>query len=30
MIKVYPRSSSPIYEQVELSIKELILRGALN
>ncbi|AOR23512.1 GntR family transcriptional regulator [Clostridium taeniosporum] len=30
MIKVDPRSSTPIYEQVELRIKELILKGALN
>ena len=29
MIKVDPRSSTPIYEQVELRIKELILKGAL-
>lgn len=30
MIRVDPRSSTPIYEQVELRIKELILKGALN
>ena len=29
MLKVDPRSSTPIYEQVELGIKELILKGAL-
>lgn len=29
MLKVDPRSSTPIYEQIELGIKELILKGAL-
>lgn len=29
MLRVDPRSSTPIYEQVELRIKELILKGAL-
>lgn len=29
MIKVDPRSSTPIYEQIELGIKELIMKGAL-
>lgn len=29
MIKIDPRSSTPIYEQIELGIKELILKGAL-
>lgn len=29
MIKVDPRSSTPIYEQIELGIKELIIKGAL-
>lgn len=29
MFKVDPRSSTPIYEQIELGIKELILKGAL-
>ena len=29
MLKIDPRSSTPIYEQVELGIKELILKGAL-
>jgi len=27
MINVDPRSSTPIYEQVELSVKELIMKG---
>lgn len=29
MLKVDPRSSTPIYEQIQLGIKELILKGAL-
>ncbi|OOM15789.1 GntR family transcriptional regulator [Clostridium saccharobutylicum] len=29
MLRVDPRSSTPIYEQIELGIKELILKGAL-
>ena len=29
MLKIDPRSSTPIYEQIELGIKELILKGAL-
>ncbi len=29
MINIDPRSSTPIYEQIELGIKELILKGAL-
>lgn len=29
MLKVDPRSSTPIYEQIELGVKELILKGAL-
>lgn len=29
MIKIDPRSSTPIYEQIELGIKELIMKGAL-
>lgn len=29
MLRVDPRSSTPIYEQVQLGIKELILKGAL-
>jgi len=29
VIKVDPRSSTPIYEQIELGIKELIMKGAL-
>ena len=27
MIKIDPRSSTPIYEQIELGIKELIMKG---
>lgn len=29
MLKIDPRSSTPIYEQIELGIKELILKGGL-
>lgn len=29
MLKIDPRSSTPIYEQIQLGIKELILKGAL-
>ncbi|WP_297423713.1 GntR family transcriptional regulator [Clostridium sp.] len=29
MLRVDPRSSTPIYEQIQLGIKELILKGAL-
>ncbi|MFW2488930.1 GntR family transcriptional regulator [Clostridium chromiireducens] len=29
MLRVDPRSSTPIYEQIEFGIKELILKGAL-
>lgn len=29
MLRIDPRSSTPIYEQIELGIKELILKGAL-
>jgi len=29
MVKIDSRSSTPIYEQIELGIKELILKGAL-
>lgn len=29
MLKIDPRSSTPIYEQIELGIKELILKGAV-
>ena len=29
MLKIDPRSSTPIHEQIELWIKELILKGAL-
>lgn len=29
MLKINPRSSTPIYEQIQLGIKELILKGAL-
>lgn len=29
MLRIDPRSSTPIYEQIELRIKELILKGAL-
>lgn len=29
MLKIDPRSSTPIYEQIEFGIKELILKGAL-
>ena len=29
MIKIDPRSSTPIYEQIELGIKELILKGII-
>ena len=29
MLKVDPRSSTPIYEQIQFGIKELILKGAL-
>ena len=29
MLKIDPRSSTPIYEQIELGVKELILKGAL-
>ena len=29
MLTVDPRSSTPIYEQIELGVKELILKGAL-
>lgn len=29
MIKIDPRSSTPIYEQIEFGVKELILKGAL-
>ncbi|WP_244835387.1 GntR family transcriptional regulator [Clostridium sp. BJN0001] len=29
MIKIDPRSSTPIYEQVKLGLKELILKGAI-
>lgn len=30
MLKIDPRSSTPIYEQIQLGIKELILKGALH
>lgn len=29
MLKVDPRSSTPIYEQIQLGVKELIIKGAL-
>lgn len=29
MLRIDPRSSTPIYEQIELGVKELILKGAL-
>lgn len=29
MLNINPRSSTPIYEQIQLGIKELIIRGAL-
>lgn len=29
MLKIDPRSSTPIYEQIEFGIKELILKGAV-
>lgn len=29
MLRIDPRSSTPIYEQIEFGIKELILKGAL-
>lgn len=29
MLKIDPRSSTPIYEQIEFGVKELILKGAL-
>lgn len=29
MLRIDPRRSTPIYEQIELGIKELILKGAL-
>lgn len=29
MLKIDPRSSTPIYEQIEFGIKELILKGGL-
>jgi GntR family transcriptional regulator len=29
MLRIDPRSSTPIYEQIELRIKELILKGVL-
>ena len=29
MIKIDPRSSTPIYEQIEFGVKELIMKGAL-
>lgn len=29
MLKIDPRSSTPIYEQIQFGIKELILKGAL-
>ena len=29
MLRIDPRSSTPIYEQIEFGVKELILKGAL-
>ena len=29
MLRIDPRSSTPIYEKIELGVKELILKGAL-